>query len=63
MKEAKIIFSPQLANYLLSKGYQIIKLKPKHDTENETVYVFNIDDGFYEAIEDWMQQVKNESDR
>lgn len=31
MKDAKVIFSPQLANFLLKKGYQIINLKPKHD--------------------------------
>jgi hypothetical protein len=54
-KDAKIIFSPQLANFLLSRGYTIIKLKPKHDTLNETVYVFRLDDGLLEAIEDWMK--------
>lgn len=58
MKDAKIIFSPQLANYLLSKGYTIIKLKPKHENENESVYVFSVEDGFYEAIESWMNQAK-----
>jgi hypothetical protein len=54
-KDAKIIFSPQLANFLLLKGYTIIKLKPKHNTENETVYVFRLDDGLLESIEDWMK--------
>ena len=58
MKEAKIIFSPQLANYLLQHGYRIIKLKPKHSNENESVYVFQIEDGFYETVEKWMEQVK-----
>ncbi len=58
-KDAKIIFSPQLANYLLGKGYTIIKLKPKHDNENETVYVFRLEDGLYETIEEWMAQSEN----
>jgi predicted CoA-binding protein len=53
-KDAKVIFSPQLANFLLKKGYTIIKLKPKHNTENETVYVFRLDDGLLQAIEEWM---------
>jgi predicted CoA-binding protein len=44
-KDAKVIFSPQLANYLLSKGFTIIKLKPKHDNPSETVFVFKLDDG------------------
>ena len=54
-KDAKVIFSPQLANYLLNSGYTIIKLKPKHGTENETVYVFRLEDGLFTAIEDWMK--------
>lgn len=54
-KDAKIIFSPQLANFLLLRGFTIIKLKPKHDAPNETVYVFRLDDGLLESIEDWMK--------
>jgi predicted CoA-binding protein len=53
-KDAKVIFSPQLANYLLSKGFTIIKLKPKHDNPSETVFVFKLDDGLYDMIEEWM---------
>jgi hypothetical protein len=55
-KDAKVIFSPQLANYLLMNGYTIIKLKPKHDKPDETVFVFRLDDGLYDAIEAWMAQ-------
>ena len=53
-KNAKVIFSPQLSNYLLKRGYTIIKLKPKHDNPDETVFVFRLDEGLLEAIEDWM---------
>lgn len=59
-KDAKIIFSPQLANYLLACGFSIIKLKPKRDKENETVFVFRLEDGLYDSIENWMEQ--NEED-
>ena len=59
-KDAKIIFSPQLANYLLACGFSIIKLKPKRDKENATVYVFRLEDGLYDSIENWMEQ--NEED-
>jgi hypothetical protein len=55
-KDAKVIFSPQLANYLLMKGFKIIKLKPKHDNPNETVFVFSLEPGLYDAIEEWMAQ-------
>jgi hypothetical protein len=54
-KDAKIIFSPQLANYLLSRGYTIIKLKPKHDNPNESVFVFRLEDGLLDALEDWTE--------
>ena len=59
-KDAKIMFSPQLANYLLACGFSIIKLKPKRDKENETVFVFRLEDGLYDSIENWMEQ--NEED-
>ena len=55
-KDAKIIFSPQLANYLLQCGFEIIKLKPKHGNPNETVFVFRLVEGLYDSIEDWMDQ-------
>jgi hypothetical protein len=61
-KDAKVIFSPQLANFLLSAGFEIIKLKPKHDAPNETVFVFKIKDGLFESIEEWMAQ-NTESER
>lgn len=60
IKEAKVIFSPQLANYLLKNGYEIIKLKPKHDAENETVFVFSYDEDMDIVIEEW---VKNKEEK
>jgi predicted CoA-binding protein len=61
-KDAKVIFSPQLANFLLSRGYTIIKLKPKHEHPDETVYVFRLEDGLLESIEDWMDDEDNEDE-
>ena len=53
---SKIIFSPQLANYLLDRGYKIIHLKPKTNNKNETVYVFAVEKGFYEAIYEYRKE-------
>ena len=50
----KLIFSPQLAQYLLREGFTIVELKPKKNTVNETVFVFRVDEGFSEAIDAWM---------
>lgn len=57
--DAKIIFSPQLANFLLKRGFKIIKLKPKHGMPNETVFVFKVEMGMGECIEDWMDANPN----
>ena len=57
-KEAKLIFSPQLANFLLSRGYQIIKLKPKRGSDTDSVFVFRVDDYFYETVEEWTSYQK-----
>lgn len=54
--KTKLIFSPQLAQYLLHKGYSIVELKPKKDAVNETVFVFEIKDRFSEAITKWMEE-------
>jgi hypothetical protein len=58
-QDAKLIFSPQLANYLLLRGHTIIKLKPKRGTENETVFVFQLDEDLFDAIESWKAQTGN----
>jgi hypothetical protein len=52
-QDAKIIFSPQLANFLLSRGHTIIKLKPKRGSETESVFVFQMDEDLLDSIEDW----------
>lgn len=55
-KDAKIIHSPQLANYLLQRGYTIIKLKPKHGNEHESVFVFRLDEGLLDIVAEWMEK-------
>lgn len=55
-KTSKLIFSPQLANYLLQCGFVVIELKPKHGAENETVFVFRYDPGLEEQITVWLEE-------
>lgn len=61
-KDAKIIFSPQLANFLLARGFTIIKLKPKHDFPDETVFVFRMEEGLLDSIDDWMECAEDYDD-
>lgn len=52
--KTKLIFSPQLAQWLLNHKYTIVDIKPKREYPNETVFVFEIKDGFLESIKDWL---------
>lgn len=58
-KDAKVIFSPQLANYLLNNGFKIIKLKPKHNNPNDTVFVFKLEENLLDCITEWTNQKNN----
>lgn len=50
----KLIFSPQLAQWLLNHEFAIVDIKPKRDYPNETVFVFAVKDGFIESIQEWL---------
>jgi hypothetical protein len=54
-KRDKVIFSPQLAQYLLHCGFTIIDLKRKKGTANETVFVFKYQEGLEEQIATWLE--------
>lgn len=46
---SKLIFSPQLANYLLDAGFKIIHLKENVNTK-ETIFVFQVEQGFGDVL-------------
>lgn len=50
----RVIYSPQLAQYLLHCGYHIVDLKRKKGTTNETVFVFKYDKGLEDQIATWL---------
>lgn len=51
---SKLIFSPQLANFLLDRGFHIIHLK-QHALTGDTIFVFSVEPGFYDSIYDFRQ--------
>lgn len=53
--KTKLIFSPQLAQYLLHHDVKLIELKPKRGNERETVYVFHYDDTTAKLISEWLK--------
>lgn len=54
MNKTKLIFSPQLAQWLLQNGFIIVDLKPKRDAEKETVFVFEVKSGFNTCVQAWL---------
>lgn len=49
----KLIFSPQVAKYLLNRKFQIIDIKPDRNDRNKTLFIFKNDDKLAEAINDY----------
>lgn len=57
MQETKLIFSPQIARYLLKRGFPITDIKPDKKDEKMTVFIFKYDDGLIEAIQDYKMRI------
>lgn len=55
-KAYQLIFSPQLAVFLLQCGYTIVDLKPKRGAEKETVFVFRNEPGLQEQMVLWVNE-------
>ena len=62
MAKTKVIFSPQLAQWLLNNGFIIVDLKAKRGYENETVFVFEVGPGFNACVEAWLEAKYNDDD-
>ena len=60
--KTKLIFSPQLAQWLLNNHFTIVDIKPKREYPNETVFVFEVKEGFQESIEEWLDLKESDED-
>ena len=54
--KTKLIFSPQLAQFLLHNGLKVVELKPKRNSINETVFVFQYDERLNSLMEEWVNR-------
>ena len=52
-KEYKIVTSAAIARKLLKDGFVIADIKPKRGHERETIFVFEIADGFIGKLEQY----------
>ena len=48
-----VIFNPALARNLLKQGYRIIDIKANREDEKRTVFVFKVEDGFMEYVDNY----------
>ncbi|WP_019850646.1 DUF5659 domain-containing protein [Desulfitobacterium sp. PCE1] len=58
--DGKLIFSPMVAKFLLSRNFQIIDLKSDRNDRNRTIFVFKKDDGIMDAIHDYSRSKRTE---
>lgn len=54
--KTKLIFIPQLAQYLWHHELVVIELKSKRGAINETVFVFKYEEQIDKLIKQWMNQ-------
>lgn len=54
--KTKLIFSPQLAQFLLHNGLKVVELKPKRNSVNETVFVFQYEERLYDLMKEWVER-------
>jgi hypothetical protein len=51
--DEKLIFSPQVAKFLLNRNFKIVDIKPDRNDRNKTIFIFKNDDKLAEAINDY----------
>jgi hypothetical protein len=54
-----LVFTNQMAKYLLRLRYQIIDIKPHRDGNNKTVYAFIDEENIREKIKEYNENLKN----
>lgn len=54
--EFKLIFSPQLAKWLIRHRHLVWDIKENRNKSNEIIFVFKVDENFYEDVEEFRNQ-------
>lgn len=58
-KTSKLIFSPQLAKYLLQCGFRVIDIKNNYNNPGDVVFVFAYDRGLDEQVAIWLEDKRD----
>lgn len=52
-KKTKIIMNPNVAVFLLNKGYRIVDIEAHRENRDKSVFIFKVEDGLFEAMEEY----------
>ena len=55
-KKGKLIFAPQLAKWLLGKGFKVFDIKPHRDDREKTVFIFEYEEGLDDAMTEYTKR-------
>lgn len=59
----KIVNDASIARKLLKDGYKIGDIKPKRGHERETIFVFEITEGFMDKLQLYISEKKNNKEK
>lgn len=62
-KTCKIVNDASIARKLLKDGFKMVDIKPKRNHERETIFVFEVSDGFMSKMEEYINAKKSGKDR
>lgn len=55
MNVTKVVQYPNVARKLVRDGYKIVDLKPKKENRSQTLYVFEVSEGFEDVFNEYMK--------
>jgi len=62
-KTCKIVNDASIARKLLKDGFKMVDIKPKRNHERETIFVFEVSDGFMSKMEEYINAKKSGKDK
>lgn len=63
LEERKLIMNSNLAVFLLKKGFTIVDLKANKENHMRTVFVFEVKEGFSEAMTEYTNLTREEKQK
>lgn len=58
--QCKVVSEPTIARKLIKMGYKVVDIKPKKKFPRETVFVFEIVDGFMDQLNKYLEEKQQE---